>query len=216
MFIIRSALSPNIAGYNQTSIIESVIGLEGGYSNNPNDPGGETNWGITAAAIVPYRDYLTGVMGWDGQMISLTKSQAVYVYIKEYWDPMDLDNIMAQSQNAPLLADLLFEAGVNLGTGTIVGMMQQCLNVLNYQQRYYSDITVDGVAGDATLGALQGLFQAHPTTGLPNLLFMMSALVGARYIAIAANNSSQEEWEDGWQNRARDQYNAYASILGNV
>jgi lysozyme family protein len=203
----------SLSAYTQSGIIADVIGIEGGYVNNPADTGGATNWGITQAVANKYQSYLVANYQWDGTMQNLSQAMATYVYIQEYWNPMNLDQVLGTDSQTPLLADLLFEAGVNLGTGTVVKFLQQSLNVLNNQGSLYSDITVDGGLGNGTLSALQSLINARPSDGLVNLLWMVSALVCGKYISIAAANENQEQFESGWQNRARTQYNTYVILL---
>jgi lysozyme family protein len=47
-------------------IIDGILAMEGGYSLNPKDKGGATNWGITEATA---RD------GYTGEMINLTRTE---------------------------------------------------------------------------------------------------------------------------------------------
>ena len=53
-------------------VFERTIGHEGGYVNNPKDPGGETNWGIT---IKTAREN-----GYTGSMKSMSRLQAKEIY----------------------------------------------------------------------------------------------------------------------------------------
>lgn len=59
--------------------IEKTIQLEGGYVNNPNDPGGETKFGIT-------KRYHPNV-----DIKNLTIEKAAAIYKTEYWDKLNLD-----------------------------------------------------------------------------------------------------------------------------
>ena len=206
----------SLSDYTQANIIDDMItNIEGGYVDDPSDSGGATNMGITQAEANKHAAYLKATYGWDGTMQNLTQPMATYCYVQDYWNAMSLDGVLAADTYTPLLADLLFEAGVNLGTSTVSQYFQQSLNVLNNQGALYSDITVDGNLGPGSVKALQSLVQAIPSTGLPNLLFMVSALIGARYISIALGNASQERFESGWENRARGKYNSYVPLLSN-
>jgi lysozyme family protein len=69
----------------------------GGYTNDPNDPGGETKWGISKRAN-PNVD-----------IANLTKDGAKPIYKVKYWDPLNLDN------EAYAIALLLFDTSVNQG-----------------------------------------------------------------------------------------------------
>jgi len=59
-------------------VFERTIGHEGGYVNNPKDPGGETNWGIT---IKTARDN-----GYTGSMKSMSRLQAKEIYRVAFWN----------------------------------------------------------------------------------------------------------------------------------
>lgn len=60
---------------NFTTAIERVLGHEGGYVNDPDDPGGETKWGISK------RSYP------DLNIASLTRQQAIALYNLDFWIP---------------------------------------------------------------------------------------------------------------------------------
>jgi lysozyme family protein len=75
----------------------AVIGVEGVYSNDPNDPGGETKYGISKRAY-PNTD-----------IKNLTLDQAKAIYRSDYWNPLQLD---AKPWPTALL---LFDCAVNQG-----------------------------------------------------------------------------------------------------
>lgn len=80
---------------------------DGGYTNHPKDPGGETKWGISKRAH-PELD-----------IANLTLPQALDIYKKDYYDiyatlktyPVNLDDL------PPALAVSIFDTGVNVGVG---------------------------------------------------------------------------------------------------
>ena len=57
----------------------SILRLEGGYIHHPQDPGGETKYGITKRSH-PYLD-----------IPSLTKEQALEIYLRDYWPRIPAD-----------------------------------------------------------------------------------------------------------------------------
>lgn len=69
----------------------------GGYTNDPDDPGGETKWGI-AKRFHPQLDILL-----------LTRAEAELIYYNEYWRPAG-----CESMPAPL-ALAVFDLSVNMG-----------------------------------------------------------------------------------------------------
>ena len=86
---------------------EIVVGHEGGYVNNPRDPGGETKYGISKRAHP------------DVDIKALTLDQARDIYRKDYWDPLKLD---AQPWHKALP---LFDCAVNQGRGVALELYQQ-------------------------------------------------------------------------------------------
>ncbi len=84
-----------------------VVGNEGGYVNNPNDPGGETKWGISKRAY-PNLD-----------IKNLTIEQAKEIYKRDYWK-RDWDSISSQA-----VANKIFDISVNLGTHALQSILQR-------------------------------------------------------------------------------------------
>lgn len=199
-----------LSDFTRSNIIASAIVVEAGYTNNPADRGGPTKYGITQAVAMRYKDQLVAKFGWDGDMRNLTEDMAVYIYIPEYWNKMSLDGIFAIS---PVFADMVFEAGINVGVGTVCQWVQTIVNVMNNNQAYYPDLKVDGNVGPVTLKALQTLLKVRPRDGLPNVLFMFSAMASSRYVDICSRYPDQEIFMSGWANRARNKYNDLLPIL---
>ena len=110
-------------------VFERVIGHEGGYVNNPKDPGGETNWGITKTTAQ--------ANGYLGAMKSMTKSQAKEIYRKAFWERAKC------SQYNSAIGFQLFDAAVNHGIGNAIRMLQRAVGVAD-----------DGIVGQMTLGAI--------------------------------------------------------------
>ena len=174
------------------SAIDGVIGREGRYSNDPVDRGGETMWGMTAAAA--------RAAGYTGPMAAMPRETAVAIYRQRYWTGPGLDRLAAV--DGPLAVRLL-DIAVNMGPPVAIGFLQRALNALNRQGADYPDIAADGVLGSATLGAVQALLGRRGDDGRRVLLGMVSAQQSVRYLEIAERNPSQEAFEFGWQlNRA--------------
>ena len=77
--------------------IKFTLQHEGGYVNDPKDPGGETNFGISKRAY-PSLD-----------IKNLTEHQAKNIYFKDYWLAAGCDKLESK------LAICVFDAAVNLG-----------------------------------------------------------------------------------------------------
>ena len=117
---------------NFDKAFDLLIGNEGGYVNNPADPGGETNWGITRAVAVDN--------GYSGSMKSMPKETAKQIYKKMYWDKLQCDQLPF------VVAFQLFDAGVNHGNSQAVKFLQRALSVVD-----------DGVIGAKTIAATNSL-----------------------------------------------------------
>lgn len=78
--------------------IDFVFKWEGGYSNDPRDPGGETNFGISKRAY-PNED-----------IKNMTRTHAAELYKRDYWNVCDCDHL------PPGLSLLVFDTAVNCGT----------------------------------------------------------------------------------------------------
>ena len=173
---------------NLDKLIDDLIKVEGGYTNNPNDRGGETNYGITVAEA--------RANGYGGSMRSMPRSFAEGVYRAKYWTRPGFDKVFQRSE---ALAAELFDTGVNMGPKMASTFLQRSLNTLNRGGKDYGDIHPDGDIGPMTLYALDQLIRVR---GLKNselvLLRMVDGLQLARYVDIAEANPSQEAFEWGW------------------
>jgi lysozyme family protein len=168
------------------------LDLEQGYSNDPNDKGGETNWGVTAVVARAF--------GYTGSMHDMTRDQALAIYRARYWTQPGF--FLVANIDAPIAAHLL-DCGINLGTWTAGKFLQRALNALNNGGKSYPDVTVDGAIGAMTLAAMRAFIAVRGEAGRAVLLKMIRAQQAVRYIEIAEGDPSQELYEYGWQlNRA--------------
>ena len=86
-----------------------LIGNEGGYSNDPKDPGGETMWGVARA------------WGYQGAMRDLPRATAKRICKQIYWDPLHCDEF------DPRVAFQILDANYNGGHAVL--WMQQAAGV---------------------------------------------------------------------------------------
>jgi lysozyme family protein len=63
---------------NKDACLDVVFVNEGGYANNPKDPGGATRYGITERTARAH--------GYKGSMRELPKSTAAAIYTTSFWD----------------------------------------------------------------------------------------------------------------------------------
>lgn len=170
------------------TLIAGVLGREGGYVNDPKDPGGETNWGITIARA--------RASGYSGSMKDMTRDSAVVIYALYYWTQPGFDRIdgMAQEIGAKLL-----DIGVNMGTGVAGRFLQRSLNTLNQQSALWPDLVVDGACGAMTRAALAAIIKGRGAQAVPVLVEMITAQQSVRYMEIVEGEPDQERFMWGWQ-----------------
>lgn len=110
-------------------IFNFTIGSEGGYTNDPSDPGGETKYGVCK------RDYP------NLDIKNLTIEQVKDIYYKNYWIPANCDKLV--SMNFSLTAMVVFDSSINCGVSTAKKFIQRVLGVID-----------DGIIGPMTLGKI--------------------------------------------------------------
>jgi len=150
-----------------------LIVSEGGYVNDPQDNGGETNWGVTKKS---WADYLGRVVK-DGEMKALTKTDVKPFYKKMYWDKCRCDDLPSGLDYA------VFDFAVNAGTGQAARFLQRAVGVHD-----------DGVIGSGTISAVK----AHPAK---ELLETFSKQKSDFYRSIVQRTPSQAKFLNGWLNR---------------
>lgn len=170
-------------------IISDTIAAEGGYVNNPDDKGGETNWGITVATA--RRN------GYTRDMRGMTRVEAANIYRGEFLVSPGFDKLVTIS--AAIAAEL-FDTGVNMGTVYPRLWLQQCLNALNGRATLYPDLKEDGQIGPATRSALTKFLTARGNRNESEavLLKALNCLQGARYLELSRSREANESFTYGW------------------
>ena len=130
------------------AILGAVFYMEGGYVNNPRDPGGETNHGITQAVAKTHKEVLVTEYGWDGSMKGLSKEMAAEIYIDDY---VLKPNFVAFAYISPAVTHKLVDAGVNTGVTRPAKWLQLSLNEMSRNGKDYPKIQVDGKSVQALL-----------------------------------------------------------------
>lgn len=131
-------------------IAKDIVSREGGYVNDPDDPGGATKFGVTIHTMRRLGLDLDG----DGAVTSadvrrLTREDAIAIFTEHYF-------------NRPLIAELpealqasVFDMYVNAG-GNAVKLLQRLLVEMGYS------VTVDGALGPQSLAAVRAAYTASP------------------------------------------------------
>lgn len=169
------------------SAVEAVIVTEGGYTNNPADSGGETNWGITVSIARAY--------GYTAPMVSMTREQAKAIYLSRFWHSQRLDQVAAIS---PSVAFEIFDTGVNQGETVGARYFQRALNVLNKGGTLYPDLEADGRIGAVTIAAFREFFNRRGAEGIKVLLRAQNCMQGSFYVELAEKRTKDEAFVYGW------------------
>jgi lysozyme family protein len=166
------------------TILGGVFAWEQGYSNDPQDPGGETNHGITVA--------VARKNGYMGPMKDMPKQVAEEIYIRDYIEGPGFAPFVEMS---PALAEKLIDAGVNTGPQRASRWLQIGLNTVNRDGKDYKTITVDGNIGYATIAAYKGLEKKR---GRVEACKMMIKLIDAQQAAHYMELKHMRKFTAGW------------------
>lgn len=160
-------------------LITDILVREGWdkYTNDPDDRGGPTKWGITLAA---WRDYVAHAVT-PAEIERLTEGQAREFYRSEYIVRPGFSKITNND-----LMELVVDCGVNHGVGRAARWLQQAAKV-----------GIDGKVGPATIA------KVNSTPWL--VLFLRIVGYRARfYASIVKRDPSQLKYIEGWIDRAAD------------
>lgn len=158
-----------------------VLKHEGGWSDDPADPGGATNFGITLAVAQHH-----GIMTKDA-LHAITPDQVSSIYRADYWH---FDAVEDQR-----VATKLFDLVVNMGLGGAVRLAQMAMNTCG------ACLTVDGGWGPRTLACLN-------TMAPDRMLTLLCAAAAARYQDIVDHRPASSKFLRGWLARAAEVPNA--------
>lgn len=176
-----------MASFN--AFLPILLRFEGGFVNDPDDPGGATNKGITLQTFRTCAKNLLGIEPTLDNLRRLTDAQAGTIYQALYWNKVHGDEIALQD-----LANILCDFYVNAGAAA-AKLLQTILNEKD------PSVTVDGVIGPACMSALAGADQAEVY-----MRFKQGRI--NYYRSLAQRQPSLAKFLNGWLNRV----NAFPDI----
>lgn len=184
----KAALGVGGLGAAIALIITSVVDVEGGYVNDPNDSGGATKFGIT--------ERVARANGYQGPMSKLTRQTAVDIYAGQYVRKVNFDAIVEVDRS---VGKKVIDIGVNAGPSRAARWFQMSLNDYNRRQKDYRDIKVDGDVGPASINAFRALQRKRGVDQTCDLMIKkIEAYQGAHYSRIGQNNGKNETFQIGW------------------
>lgn len=151
-----------------------VLRWEGGYVNDPADPGGATNKGVTQAVYDAWR---AGKKLPKQSVRLLTSTEVEAIYEARYWNACKCGGL-------PAPVDLVvFDSAVNCGVDRACRWLQRALGVAE-----------DGDIGPRTLAAVK----EYPAL---KLAAQVAGLRGQHYLSISEKNPKLGKFLNGWNNR---------------
>lgn len=176
-------------------IAKSIVAREGGFVNDPDDPGGATNHGVTIHTLRRLgldvnRDGAVNL----ADVQELTQDQATEIFITHYFHKPKIAQLPRPLQ--PSVFDMYVNAGANA-----VKILQRLLRDMAF------DVAVDGVLGPQTLDATGRAYAAAPAQ-------MVDAYAVARrnyYFGLADQRPASRKYartragkKGGWIKRAEE------------
>lgn len=183
-----------MADFNKAAAI--ILKNEGGYVNDPNDPGGATNHGISLRFLKTIG--IDGDLDGDGDIDVddiklLTPTSSGEIYRKYFWNVNRYNLINDQE-----VATKLFDFSVNASSVRGHKIMQKALN--NLHDNGQGVLVVDGILGKKTMAAIN---DANPAFLIPNYIKFLKAYYRGLF------ESNPEKWGRylrGWLRRAERRY----------
>lgn len=131
-------------------IAEEIVSREGGFVNDPNDPGGATNFGVTIHTLRRLGLDLDGdrAIGVN-DVRRLTRAQAIDIFVTHYFDRPGIGQLPEPLQ--PTVFDMFVNAGANA-----IRILQRLLNDMKFP------VAVDGLLGPQTVKAARAAQDAAP------------------------------------------------------
>lgn len=152
--------------------ISTTLDHEGGYVNDPDDPGGETKYGITK------RQYP------DLEIISLSRDDAIHIYFEDFWSQHGYALIEDEQ-----VSGKIFDLGVNMGPRNAHMCLQRACRACN------ASVVEDGLLGPET-------FEAVNKTPPIAILAAFRSEAAGYYRRLVTKNKTLRKYLKGWLNRA--------------
>lgn len=189
---VKKELDKNKSHFDEAILI--TLKHEGGFVNDPVDPGGATNWGVSIRFLKGAGDgdgdgWLDGDIDHDGDIDiddikMMTKAQAIGIYRTHFWDKYDYDEIEDFT-----VAARMFDMTVNMGGRQACKIVQRAVNKCG------GNLVVDGKVGPNTFKGINSID--------PELLMSEIRLAHAQfYLDLIERKPAMAKYKKGWLRRA--------------
>lgn len=158
---------------DQVQIINRILDREGEkYTNDPDDDGGPTKWGVT---LVAYRDFLGDPTATAEDVKAITRSTAANVFRSDFIEGFGFERV-----HDDLLYEILLDCSVNHGPRNAVIILQRAVRTRQ-----------DGSLGPVTAGHTNEIVHADLITKV--------LLVRAKFYAdICKRKPAKLKYLNGW------------------
>jgi len=168
--------------------LDFVIAQEGGFVNDPNDPGGATKYGISLRFLKTVDPSLSD-LDQDGDIdaddiMSLSEPQAREFYMAFFYEPLNI------SQYSPAVGAILLDTAVNMGKARSIKLLQRALNTIGHR------LIVDGIAGPVTLDRVR-----HTDPGILIHTYLLTRVF--EYAWLCRQNPILKRFFFGWIDRVQ-------------
>jgi len=175
--------------------IETVLKHEGGYVNDPVDPGGATNFGVSLRFLLSVGELdldddgvMDGDFNFDGtvdvaDIKNMSAADAIKMYHLHWWSKYQYDTLPAK------IAPKIFDLAVNMGAKQAHKLLQRACRAAG------ADLAEDGIIGPQTRFVIQGLDQWA-------LLTALRSEAAGFYRVLIAQKPKFKKYQNGWLRRA--------------
>lgn len=180
--------------------IKILLSQEGKLTDDKNDPGGITNFGVSlrflrSLAVMDADGFLIGDIDHDGDVDAddirrMTIEDATAIYRSQWWDRYGYGDLMNQD-----VANKMLSLSVNMGAPAAHRIAQRALRSLHVQ------VKEDGVLGPVTKKMLN--VWSAPSSDEPNcLICCIRSEAAGYYRSLVTANKNFSMYLNGWLNRA--------------
>ena len=170
--------------------VQYVLDNEGGLTDDPDDPGGLTNYGITMPVLLDYKGYPDSIN--VDYIRELTVEEAKHIYYNLWWERYRYDRI-----NRLAIVRKLLDFSVVMGPKQGHTIFQRALNALGLE---LPKLVEDGWIGEKTLAVYDEATKAPAV--LLSLRIAMNCEAAGVFRLIAQKKPKLRKFLQGWLARA--------------